>query len=211
MRRGVFRGDGAKGQYCVVMPKQDMVVAMTAGLSDMNLNLEAIWDCLLPGVQDEALCEEEAEQAVLHKLQTLQIPLAQGEKTGPAAQRWQGNTYAVGENALGIDRLSFAMEENGVVLTLARGAQVFSIKAGYQGWFQNHLAIPDWQCTSGDYFDAQVGACYAINGDTLDIKLSFVRTTLCETFNFRFAENGFFAKVDILPDHETHTLAGVVL
>ena len=208
---GVFRGDGAKGQYCVVMPKQDMVVAMTAGLSDMNLNLEAIWDCLLPGVQDEALCEEEAEQAVLHKLQTLQIPLAQGEKTGPAAQRWQGNTYAVGENALGIDRLSFAMEENGVVLTLARGAQVFSIKAGYQGWFQNHLAIPDWQCTSGDYFDAQVGACYAINGDTLDIKLSFVRTTLCETFNFRFAENGFFAKVDILPDHETHTLAGVVL
>ena len=53
--------------------------------------------------------------------------------------------------------------------------------------------------------------CYAINGDTLDIKLSFVRTTLCETFNFRFAENGFFAKVDILPDHETHTLAGVVL
>ena len=87
-------------------------------------------------------------------------------------------------------------------LQLARGAQVFSIKAGYQGWFQNHLAIPDWQCTSGDYFDAQVGACYAINGDTLDIKLSFVRTTLCETFNFRFAENGFFAKVDILPDHE---------
>ena len=79
---GVFRGDGAKGQYCVVMPKQDMVVAMTAGLSDMNLNLEAIWDCLLPGVQDEALCEEEAEQAVLHKLQTLQIPLAQGKKPG---------------------------------------------------------------------------------------------------------------------------------
>ncbi|MCA1596813.1 MAG: beta-lactamase family protein, partial [Chloroflexi bacterium] len=38
-RHNAYRGDGAFGQYCVVMPEQDAVLAITAGLGDMQAPL----------------------------------------------------------------------------------------------------------------------------------------------------------------------------
>lgn len=40
-RHGAYRGDGAFGQYCLVMPAQDAVLAITAGLSDESVAIEA--------------------------------------------------------------------------------------------------------------------------------------------------------------------------
>lgn len=41
---GVYRGDGAFGQYCVIMPKEDMLFATTAGELDMQKILDAFWE-----------------------------------------------------------------------------------------------------------------------------------------------------------------------
>ena len=46
---GVYRGDGAYGQFCVVMPKQDAVVAITSN-ADMQRVLDIIWETLLPAL-----------------------------------------------------------------------------------------------------------------------------------------------------------------
>ncbi len=47
-RHGAYRGDGAFGQYVVVMPGSDAVVAITGGLPDMQPVLDLLWDVLLP-------------------------------------------------------------------------------------------------------------------------------------------------------------------
>jgi CubicO group peptidase (beta-lactamase class C family) len=47
-RHGAYRGDGAFGQYVVVLPDADAVVAITGGLPDMQVTLDAVWDELLP-------------------------------------------------------------------------------------------------------------------------------------------------------------------
>ncbi|MEO5915374.1 MAG: serine hydrolase [Luteolibacter sp.] len=57
-----FRGDGAGGQFVVVLPDQDVVVAMTAGGANMQAELDAIWEKLLPAFQDKALPEDAAAQ-----------------------------------------------------------------------------------------------------------------------------------------------------
>src|SRR5579883_1127539 len=49
-RHGAYRGDGAFGQYCVVMPEQDAVVAITSGVRDMQAVLNLVWDKLLPAM-----------------------------------------------------------------------------------------------------------------------------------------------------------------
>ena len=54
-RHNAFRGDGAFGQYCVVMPEQDMVVAITSGTKNMPAILELLWKHLLPTVGEEAV------------------------------------------------------------------------------------------------------------------------------------------------------------
>jgi CubicO group peptidase (beta-lactamase class C family) len=46
-RHGAFRGDGAFGQFVVVMPEQDQVVAINAGTQDMQAVLDAVWTHLL--------------------------------------------------------------------------------------------------------------------------------------------------------------------
>ena len=47
-RHNAFRADGAYGQYIIVMPEKDAVLAVTAEVQDMQVELSLIWDNILP-------------------------------------------------------------------------------------------------------------------------------------------------------------------
>jgi CubicO group peptidase (beta-lactamase class C family) len=64
-RHGAFRGDGKDGQFCIVLPEQDAVVAITANTSDMQAELNIVWDKLLPAFGDKPKPENPEEQARL--------------------------------------------------------------------------------------------------------------------------------------------------
>ena len=63
-----FRGDGAGGQFFVMMPDQDAVVAITANTGNMQGELNAIWDHLFPAFKDEPLPADAASQQKLKQL-----------------------------------------------------------------------------------------------------------------------------------------------
>lgn len=67
-RHNAFRGDGKDGQFCIVLPDHDAVVAITANTGDMQGELNVVWDQLLPAFQDSPLPENAAEQAKLKEL-----------------------------------------------------------------------------------------------------------------------------------------------
>ena len=48
MSRHGYRGDGAYGQFCVVLPEHDAVIAMTAATEQMQAVLDLAWEHLLP-------------------------------------------------------------------------------------------------------------------------------------------------------------------
>ncbi len=50
-RHDSYRGDGAFGQYAIVMPEHDVVVAITSGVRDMQQPLNLIFDKLLPALR----------------------------------------------------------------------------------------------------------------------------------------------------------------
>ena len=64
-RHNAFRGDGKDGQFCIVLPEQDAVIAITALTGDMQAELNLIWDYLLPAFADKALPENADELAKL--------------------------------------------------------------------------------------------------------------------------------------------------
>ncbi len=73
---GAYRGDGAGGQFCVVIPDQDMVVAMTAGGANMQGELNAIW-ALLPALKSEPLSDDAAARDKLKQMiATLEVHVA---------------------------------------------------------------------------------------------------------------------------------------
>ncbi|MDR1780671.1 MAG: beta-lactamase family protein [Tannerella sp.] len=50
-RHNSFRADGAYGQYILVLPEHNAVIATTAQVGDMQAELNLIWDNLLEGFQ----------------------------------------------------------------------------------------------------------------------------------------------------------------
>jgi CubicO group peptidase (beta-lactamase class C family) len=60
-----YRGDGAAGQFIIVMPEKDVVIAITALTGNMQGELNVIWDKLLPAFGDKPLPENPAGQEKL--------------------------------------------------------------------------------------------------------------------------------------------------
>jgi CubicO group peptidase (beta-lactamase class C family) len=102
-RHGLYRGDGAFGQYCIVMPEQDVVVAITSGTNDMQAIMNLVWDHLLPAFQDDALPpDEESYNSMINKLSGLKMSTIDGENSSKIAETISGKKYELEENALGM-------------------------------------------------------------------------------------------------------------
>ncbi len=75
-RHGAYRADGAAGQITLVMPEQDAVISIHAGLGDMQRELDLIWQYLLPAFGDKTLTEDAAALGKLRaKCKALALPL----------------------------------------------------------------------------------------------------------------------------------------
>jgi CubicO group peptidase (beta-lactamase class C family) len=67
-RNGAYRGDGAFGQFCIVMPEQDAVIAMTADSKDLQGQLRLVWDKVIPAFQKDVLPENAADLAAFREV-----------------------------------------------------------------------------------------------------------------------------------------------
>lgn len=74
-RHGAYRGDGAFGQFCIVLPDRDTVIAITADTRDMQAELNVVWDKLLPALKSESLpANPEASRKLAAELEKLAVP-----------------------------------------------------------------------------------------------------------------------------------------
>ena len=95
-RHNAYRGDGAFGQYCVVMPEQDAVLAITGAVKDMQPPLDLVWTHLLPAMSRYPLAaDEEAEAALRQKLAGLKLPTPKGQPNPALAAQITGDAYLI--------------------------------------------------------------------------------------------------------------------
>jgi len=50
-RHNAVRADGAFGQYIIILPEKDAVIAITANVSDMQVEINLVWEYLLPALE----------------------------------------------------------------------------------------------------------------------------------------------------------------
>ncbi len=85
-----YRGDGAFGQYGMVLPEQDLVVAITSWSPDLQVTMDVIWSELLPGVDREPT--PGGDQELAQALAGLKVPTAgTGWPEQPATAGWSGS------------------------------------------------------------------------------------------------------------------------
>jgi hypothetical protein len=85
MARHGYRGDGAFGQFCVILPEQDTVIVTTAWTLDMQAMLDAMWTHLLPGLGAAAPGTAPAHDQLSARLARLELPASPG---APAPDDW---------------------------------------------------------------------------------------------------------------------------
>ena len=105
-RHNSFRGDGAFGQYCMVIPELDAVVAMTSGVRNMQQVMNLVWDKLLPAMKPGRLPENAAARRQLEaRLASLAVkfPNSLGRFRSSVSGKW----FEFSENNRGIKAVSF--------------------------------------------------------------------------------------------------------
>jgi CubicO group peptidase (beta-lactamase class C family) len=136
-RHGAYRGDGVFGQYCIVMPEQDAVLAITSGMDvfDMQQPLNLVWEILLPAMQAEALPEDAAaHDALSGKLSGLSMATVKGEATAPLAAQVSGRRYALDANALELNSIAFSFSDAGFTVNVKTASVDEIFPCGYGMW-----------------------------------------------------------------------------
>ena len=140
---GFYRGDGAFGQFCIVMPKLDAVVAVTGQSPDMQQSMNIIWDHLPGGMQGGVLPEDVAAWTELKKdLAGLGLPVAKGgmAKGGAyseMAMKMNGKSFTMKENELGVSEIHFGYTDKGGEVEVRAVSGTTSLKFGWESWQLN--------------------------------------------------------------------------
>jgi len=179
-RHGVYRGDGAFGQYCIVLPEQDAVIAITSGVRNMQAVLNLVWDKLLPAIKDAPLAPDEAARKKLERrLKGLSLRPPQGARSGAKVL---DKKYIFDANERKLEAITLANDGNDDAVTLiARFDGVERrIACGHGAWRKGRMAWGRWP-------EQPVAASGAwTEEDTFTAKLCFYETPYVVTIRLKF-------------------------
>jgi CubicO group peptidase (beta-lactamase class C family) len=195
-RHNAYRGDGAFGQFCVVMPDQDAVFAATAGVGDMQAVLDLVWDHLLPAMASEPLPSDEGAYGELReKLEGLTLPTVAGaaaSESAPApesAPAVSGTTYVFEPNDVGLREMRFDFDEGSCVVTMHDELGEHRYTCGHRNWVSGSMRMAGR--TGGDLGVVQpIAASGAWQDDrTYVMKVYMTATPFRRTATCRFEDD----------------------
>jgi len=188
-RHNSFRGDGAFGQYCLVLPDVDAVVVITSGVRNMQSVMNLVWDVLLPAMGPRPLAENStAHGRLVARLASLQLHPPRGAASSPLATRTSGRWYTVSDSGAGPRAVSldFSAPAPALIVRTATGEQrtPFGIgawktaRSGFTDGIAEFLSVPEHPL---------VAASGAWTEDSVfTLKLALTETPYGETLTFRF-------------------------
>lgn len=209
----VYRGDGAFGQYCVIMPDQDMVLAMNSGESQMHRILTIFWEEILAKVSEVPENTEsidEYQNKLESKLSGLCLECYY-EKVEPNCNELIipkhviGKKYEVSNNPFNISKITFSKESREVekyFLSLEIGGRWSAAALSKDNFTHGILDLTSekevtqlkfWSLYSGLFEKIAVKGCTQNN--TLYIDMAFVNTPFQDTWEIQFHGDGFNAHV----------------
>ncbi len=142
-RHNSYRGDGAFGQYTLVMPEQNAVLAIHSETPDMQGELDLVWEHLLPAMQDQPLPPNARNELALQmKLRNLAIVPPKRHRQSALSQTISGKTFTVDENENGVEWIRFDVSSSAILLNMKSHLGEFSIDAGINEFRKGETRMP---------------------------------------------------------------------
>jgi len=195
-RNNAYRGDGAFGQFMIVMPDQDAVLAITAETGDMQEEINLVWQYLLPAFKNEKLSEDVNSYAQLkQKLRTLALPVPE-KKSEALVSTINGKNFVASSNDLHLKNISFNFSNDVCNVSFQTDASTYPIAFGAGKWKAAETSMPGPALTAGMIgnismiYPAKIVAAYTWrDANTLEMRLRYIESPHTQIFTCRFNGN----------------------
>lgn len=218
-RHNAFRADGAYGQYIIVMPDQDAVIAITAETPDMQSEINLIWEYLLPAMKSEKLKENNADATTLkQKLSMLALPLG-STGNSPVVSKISGRKFVIDQNARNIQTMSLQFRDSicSVSMTIDSKPYEFIFGAGFWSAGETTLPGPNLLLPAKAHYvglpPAKIYGNFSwTDVNTLNLVLRYIESPHTETFTCKFDNNKVTidVKYSNIPDSRQPELTGSI-
>ena len=202
-RNHCYRADGAFGQYILVMPDQDAVLAITSETADMQDELNIVWKHLLPAMQKEPLPPAPKEVAALRqRLSALALPLPAGMANESEEAALSGKAFSMEPNAGHISGMSFSFKDHLCLLSLKTDTATYQLSFGLGKWAEGqtglhgpHLTSPARASLTGLPPFKIVGSYHWKDANTLELVLRFIESPHTQTIECHFDHDQLSATI----------------
>ncbi len=189
-RHGAYRADGAFGQFCVILPEQDAVVAITAGTPNMQAVLNLIWTHLLPAMTPASQPEDVAAQrALARKLSSLTLSPVQGQPSSPLAANVSGRWYHFTSKRAPLRAISFDFGRDEDVCTAHDDRGEHRLSCGRGAWAVGETTwypVEPRPVVPGARQPVAASGAWTAR-DTYELRICYTETPFCATTVCKFA------------------------
>jgi CubicO group peptidase (beta-lactamase class C family) len=195
-RHDAYRGDGAFGQFMIVMPGQDAALAITAETPDMQEEINLVWRYLLPAFKNEKLPRDANAYAKLkEKIKSLAVAVP-AKNSEALATTINGKNFTASANDLHLKNISFNFSNDACNVKFQTDAATYPIAFGFGNWKAAETNMPQPALTNGIIenttmiYPAKIVAAYTWkDANTLELVLRYIESPHTETFTCHFNDN----------------------
>jgi hypothetical protein len=218
-RHGAYRADGAYGQFIIIMPAEDAVIAITAETADMQDELNLVWKYLLPAMHPGKLPPDKKDLTILQKkLSRLSLP--KPSKTfSPAIEKTvSGESFTMAPNQKHMGNISFKFANRQCLLTIEMDSAEYKLNFGLDGWQKGETAKPGPGLFTNKSIDLLpftyskvAGICRWTDDHTLELTLRYIESPHTETTICHFDQNKISVTIQNSNDfgHRKTVLTGI--
>ena len=134
-RNNGFRADGANGQFIIVLPDKDAVIAITAEAPDMQGEINLIWKYLLPAFEDKKLpSNPKLMTSLKEKASSLYLPTLSRNVHSAMESNISGKNYSMIAGEKTFEGASFEFKNDICYLSLKTDSVTHRIPFGFGKW-----------------------------------------------------------------------------
>ncbi|MET0243418.1 MAG: serine hydrolase [Flavitalea sp.] len=168
-RHNSYRADGAFGQYILVLPEQDAVIAINCETPDMQNEINLVWEYLKPAMGAKALpADPKALQAMVAAASNLKVnprQLKSESASKPAGIKFANKTFTLNDNQNKLLSVTFNTTTNGLDVSIVSETGKSDLVFGDHKWLAGSTGIKGPSLTSHAVNSLQGLAPFKIAGE----------------------------------------------
>jgi CubicO group peptidase (beta-lactamase class C family) len=187
-RHNGVRADGAFGQYIIMLPDEDAVIAIQAETPDMQEEINLVWQYLLPSMHPGTLPADPNADAQLKKQLSALALAPPTSTTSPVSDPLNGKTFNLEPNAKKMHAITFTSSGEGLRLTIKGDTAIYHLSFGNGRWVTGTTTRPGPNLLTGAVHHdvglpafATAGAYQWVDEHSLKLVLRYIESPHTET------------------------------